>query len=788
MEAYICITNTGTTPLTGFTIFSNVDNYQTPIISNVPISNFIPPQCPYILSGVPENATILRLFCFTGETEGCCIDIPYSDGFNICDICIPLGFSDNSSPSVGAISVGHLTGGCDPNISNYYLTWFGPGTGSTQQVFTSGLGTGYGVYSIDHPLTGTTSVYLTAGQYRPVIYYIETNGIIYSLSFGAYGDCFQNNPYVILPYTATNGTGVDYEHELVFSAETRPPFTQSGTIELSGTTNYVPFRFDGNLAKKVLRIEFSGSAYPAPLQLENVLLGFEPNSNTLTFNSNQFAKDGGPNADFFTRVLCLTGLTRNAGDTLTFYIDSPFASAENFISNWSFYFDQLPTFDCTSCLLDTPKYLISGGSFSASSGTCSSTTVTFSVSGCSSTVDLNKDLYKYIFKNSGFAYPGPYGYSANANGLIPVSVNLGNGVSKDCTYDVYYSTPNQNPNDCMLMSLSAGTTALLKMYVNVENPTSTTKKIEWWWNDFPTNPVSSALWSYLQNQWSIIDGAFQSNLYTPSDYRYYNALTITIPTQGIGSPVNQCTDEPTQTYLLNKNLTTVQFTTTPSTLFSGQLIYRMTVTGGIFSTAQQQQLLNGYTACDSNNCKLSGVSEHFTQIINKVNTSVISPGNNITGPGYGQAGFPGASVGPTYYTRYPFNVIFATQTNSQSNPQGATANTSNFASVYQYQMKTYPSSGASPNSQTVISGLTADTCSSLTGKTYNPYSADSTNYRSVYQKYHFYYDIVDNPSVPLGYSIYANDILANGQVSGTQTLIATGTGSTITVLNSSYFT
>jgi hypothetical protein len=358
MNAYICITEPGsglTQPITGFTIYSNVDNYLTPLVSNVPITNFTGSSCPYVLANVPEGTTTLRLYDFGA---GCCIDIPYSDGFNICDICNPLGFSDNSSPNVGSISVGVLTGGCDPSIGQYYLVWYGPGTGSTNQVFTSASQLGiFNLPQLIHPLTGTNQVYLTAGQYRPVIQYIDLNGVVYSYAFGATGDCFLNNPLVILPYTANNGSGTgDYEHELTFSAATRPTLNQAGTIELSGNTKYVPFRFDGNLYSKQLVIEFSGSAYPTPILLENIFVGeftygppfgLFPNANQTNFYNysspnppyKQAYADG-----FFTRVLCLTGLTVNSGDTLTFYINSPYTQAAE-INEWTFHFTLLSDFD-----------------------------------------------------------------------------------------------------------------------------------------------------------------------------------------------------------------------------------------------------------------------------------------------------------------------------------------------------------------------------------------------------------------------------------------------------------
>jgi hypothetical protein len=279
---------------------------------------------------------------------------------------------------------------------------------------------------------------------------------------------------------------------------------------------------------------------------------------------------------------------------------------------------------------------------------------------------------------------------------------------------------------------------------------------------------------------------FTPNDYPSTDYRYYRALYFQAPTGTGGS--TQCNDEAYIGCFLNQNTTTATFTVTPSTVPNIN-IYKISIQGSFF--ANPQLLLNSYGPCDDANTCKSINGDQYQNIAKKVQDFISATTVNITDTGlvgFTPSPMPGKPISPDFYTKNPFQVYYPIFINSPGNPQGSTANTSNFASVYQYQMKTYPSSGASPNSQTVISGLTADTCSSLTGKTYNPYSADSTNYRSTYQKYHFYYDIVDNPNVTLGYSIYANDILSNGQPSGTQTLIATGTGSTLTIINSSYFT
>jgi hypothetical protein len=118
--------------------FSDTDNYSSPIGGPISVANLVPDNCPYLLTGVPDGTTIIRLVSTTSPF--CCVTLIVG-AFNICEVCDNLGFSNATNPSIGQLSLGYLTGSCDNNISNFYLEWYGPGTGSTQLQFTSGLGT-----------------------------------------------------------------------------------------------------------------------------------------------------------------------------------------------------------------------------------------------------------------------------------------------------------------------------------------------------------------------------------------------------------------------------------------------------------------------------------------------------------------------------------------------------------------------------------------------------------------------------------------------------------------------
>jgi hypothetical protein len=117
--------------------------------------------------------------------------------------------------------------------------------------------------------------------------------------------------------------------------------------------------------------------------------------------------------------------------------------------------------------------------------------------------------------------------------------------------------------------------------------------------------------------------------------------------------------------------------------------------------------------------------------------------------------------------------------------------TSDNINLYQYQVNTYPSSGVTtPNHfpQFLSPALSATTCIGLTGLTYNPYSADSSNFRTSYWRNLYTYVIGLTDANNDVYSIYTLPRQTNGTVSQTLTLIGTGTGSTVTVLNPTYFT
>jgi hypothetical protein len=818
MDVFICVTSTGDTNLgPNFEVYSNLSNFSA-IIATIPVASVTGANCPFLLAGVPDGTTILRL---VDPTSGCCIDVPASAGFNLCEICEPEGsidFSDKTTPNVGRISVGQLTGGCDPSFSNYFLEWYGPGTANTtNMVFTSSFGINQsGPSSFTHPLTGLTSPLLPAGQYRPIIKELEIDGTNFSWSYGAYGDCFVNKPLVVLPYTINNGSGTgDYEHEITFSSSSPNGIpTQSGTIQLSASTNFVPFRFQGGNVKDQLYIYFSGVNHNSQkLLLENILVGQTPNVNT-TFQTSTFPKYA-PNSDgFYTRVLCLTGLTRNGDNDVLLFDIVPYQPQDP--TQFQFWFTQLPTFDCTSCLFDSPQYKLSAASFSSETTTCGNTKLTFSISGCSIGIDDNKDLYKYIFKSGTTSDPG---FAYGPNGIITQELFLGDIQSTSCRYSL---DGQEDECQCLGYKYLSGCTgaAKLNMYVQTRmlggpgvGGQIGEREVRLGWKKTVVGCESaSQLYTDILNQFSY----FQTNypqINDINDINFMNVFQLTLPNALFQHQLEiSCKANALYTFFFAWNTVTWS---TFNYIQDGNEYYGFIVTGSAFDPQDVINFENGTTFTNlpcSDGVECSGSTGQWQQINDLILSQSPADGNGFRWA-LDWNGFPpivelndgvpitqSATNAPENDPNYcktttgmgtfpldPFTMSVADLYSAGAEPGTLTAVTDNVVKMYQYQLKTYPSTGSSYS--TLVQNLSANTCSSLTGKTYNPYTADTTDYRSSYWKYSYLYKFVvtDDTGPNVIYNIFSQPI-NNGIPSVTSTLIATGTGSTLTIIDSSYFT
>jgi hypothetical protein len=786
MEAFICLVNTGTTALgPTMDVYTNLDNYAASF-ATVNVADIVPPFCPYILSNVPEGATTLRL---KDPSTGCCIDVPFSDGFNLCEICDPFGFSVTTNPNVGAISVGQLTGGCDPNISNYYLEWYGPGTGSTNMIFTSGFGTNTyaGNYQWPHPLTGTSQIYLYAGQYRPVIKQVELDGEQFTSDYGAFGDCFQDDPFVVLPYTTQNGASLNqYQHCVEFNSGTNLPTNNfNGTVELSGNTNYVPYRFDAGGQADLLRIYFSGANYLTPILIESLMLGSFINSSQLTteFNVNLPSFDyktwGSPQT--FTKVLCLTGLTRSANDVLLFEI-SP-QGTESPVS-FQFCFTQLQSFDCEMCALTNSDYKIQESTVSAATGSCGSLTVQFNVSGCSTTVDQNEDLYKYIFSGSESADLGtPYG-------SVQKTVTIqGTGPT---TCEKTFPQNILNTPQCAIFNFQN------RVGLNIQT-TQTTRTVKLRGLNDPTTDDYQFVANYYNKFLEFYQQALSFNLINnnnPLVPAYWSVITCAIPNfrfileYGFNQ-YDQCNNPTGPNYFdplaANGHLIppfggpTVTVTT-GLTIVNEFEFLEVTITGGKFTENFLDTIVTQFPP--SNPCIDSSCNSNDNAF--GVNVNLVDVGLALIGSdtGLSYLSLPAGSTLITTTQPWKISSISVTQ-----NFQNLTGLTYNRLSIYQYENKTYPLTGTVGNYGVKFSE-SAITCPNITTYTFDENSGTTT--LNNYVKYHYYYlakfqDVESSTK----YDLLSVPILPNGQPNLNTAPILIGSGNTVgndfTVINGSYF-
>jgi hypothetical protein len=798
MTAYICLTFTGTslTPLgPTMNIYSNVDNYSS-IIETAPLSGLTGDSCPYLVTNVPDGTETIRL---TDPLSSCCIDIPFSDGFNLCDICDPLGFDGDTNPNVGSISVGNLTGSCDSNITDYYLEWYGPGTGSTILVATSGNGStpSSGPYSYTHPLTGDSKIYLYPGEYRPVIRQMNINGGMFSYQYGAYGDCFKNSPLVVLPYTISNGSAAPepYQHCIELNSNGTQPST--GLVQLSATTKYVPFRFDGGDQADLLSVYFSGTSYPTPILIESIAIGYQAGTTLLNTefdmtSSNINYKTFGDSGTF-TKVLCLTGLTRSANDVLLFDIRPQGLQPRDF----TFCFTQLSTFDCEMCALTEPYYKIITNTVSAITGNCGATQVTFNVSGCSSSVDVNEDLYKYIFSGSSSALVN------DAYGSVSKTINL------TTTGPIGCNTQNFNylgtiPPECFLGNFTSN---INLPYQNTSNGTTRTIKIAaksdgggpgnpWWqyqetilasFNSTRSQAVSLGFIGFnplLLNYWSTMTlwlprlerNFFRNFFFSPvcwdnsQDFAYNSSLNAY-------EPIQRTNDVPFHFAANSVNLT-----------LNNSGLYRiLTITGANLAANPTTTIIPSEyptSPCIDGTCNTIG-DNVFTNVKNFISNSINDTTYNTT-----DIDFELSITGDTYNKfAYNLNPWSFSVINEVSTASVTAATTYNKISMYQYENKTFPLTGTSGNYGVRVA-QTATTCPNLLTYTFDENSGTTT--LNNYVRYNYLYNVtyIDNAD-NTKYQLLATPILSNGQPNTTTPQILVGSGTTnpsnFTVIDGAYF-
>lgn len=431
----------------GFSIYTNIDGFITPIAQNVPSSElFAPPlgECPFTITNVPSGSTQLLIIDQCNSTVSSSISINFSASissatsslidttccYSLIDIescgtgssswCSEcnIGFDIINLSPVGRIIAGDLQSSCG-TVTDYVIGWYRNGDYSSPSILT-GVGTNFS-YEFTHPLDSSTGPLVLDGNYEGIIHDIIIDGVQYSNYESGSGigqpipfeSCF--GTMVVAPFNCANGTfSLPYSHQISFTAAgnnlTPPPV--SATYLLSSSTDYFAYKFNPfSQVADELEIKFiSGdpnsttnpTLYSNPIYLEKLQVGAGLSTNIDTLSNvlnNTYPKTYGYYNKLYKRVLTLTeSLERKTGDKLEITV-TPLGAE----TSWNLQMQCLDEFDCTDCHFDNnpPRKIqsitlsrntgnISNPDCPGTTGSCATQELNMMISGCST---INTDLF-----------------------------------------------------------------------------------------------------------------------------------------------------------------------------------------------------------------------------------------------------------------------------------------------------------------------------------------------------------------------------------------------------------
>jgi hypothetical protein len=742
-SAITCLTYTGNTTLGGvLNLYSDYDGFLIPFQTSVSLSTITGNNCPYYLNNVPIGTTKIRIKdtltgCF------CDLDLP-SDLCLVCD----LNFDSYSGTSVGRITVGDLTGTCDPSITDYRVFWYETGD-TVNPVVITGFGTEFQPYSFTHPLTNTSAVLVTPGTYKPVIDKIKIDGVTFSNTGGtntiqADLNCFETQLVTIEPFTCTNGNSSDdilYEHRINFfgSSSGTIPQTLSGDFIFTGSSNYLAWKFKGFDVEDRIRLIYSGSAYSEPLLIEDIKIGSNLDSSNFDLSLLPKSAATTTNTVYVKKVTCLTGITRNNGDFIRIEVEP---NQSNPQTSWDFYCTCLNSFNQDSCVVNNiPNKIVLSG-LSKTFNSCNETLFTVPISSCT----INDDVSKYLFST-----PTPISeikstyltnqiYTNGAGGIQSYGITLKlNSLDFDFNYTPYSPfVCDQSGYYITFMKYVSGTTGIID--IEFENVTD----FNTYYNSFLTLQNNSL--GSLGGNCATSPGPFSGTPYDPSDIRYYRYYNLIIP----GAVNNEnCGD------LLTPSTYYIHTSTQVTTGYTGNYLLRFTM----------PTITNGLTYDPV--CNLSGYVQ--STFVNTINDDSTGTTNNYTGT---------TNLG-VKYTEPFFSLSYLCSGVTSST--GTTLSLSLFYPKYLNETIVY--TGVSP---TLVPSLSGETFYfDLTKFKFN----NLLNNLGYYSKYGAYYKLIlNNPLDFRDFEIYTTDI-STGEPTGPEILIYgyTGVTSAYTVYQPSYF-
>ena len=711
-SASTCLTDLGTVVLGGtFNIYSNVDNYTSPFQTNVTYSQLFGPLCPYVMGNVPNGTNTIRII---DTLSKCCATLELLSN-DLCTTC-ELSFDSYQTSNIGIIVAGELTGSCENDITDYKIFWYGPNS-STNLAFTSGYGSTFSPYDLTHPLVGINSPMVESGTYIPVIDKVKLNGLNYSQTGGtgyiqAELECFNATTVNVQPFTCNNGTVPlpnDYTHRVNFSAAAAGtvPLTLQSTFDLDITTNYFSWKFKADGITDSLKITFYGSAYSNPIILEYWTIGGQnitSNINLLTFPKS------GQTSQYLSKVTSLTSLTRSLGDYLILEV---IPNQSNTQTTWDFYFTCMDTFNCNLCLygyLNTP-YKIQSSSITGLTGSCSSMTVSFNVSGCTSSAITDSDIYKYQVTSASGNITATQFNSVQANNSTGLLLRQTTQLDWDFTYcglsyNVYTSPPTCSPSN----------TNTIKFVKENTGPSGQgVIKMEF-------SSLSDLI--HYKSSYDLLL-PYSGTPSNPADPNYYRFFTLYIPKNA--TPSTNCGDT---TAILGYDIHYSSIVTTGTT--GG--IYTLNITMPTISNG-----LPPFDPCDIN-CQYY-VDTYFPLFINGSSTGATNVENFTTNTGSKYVKPFGSSL---QFVEVPPTVV------SASTIEG-------YYYLNNYLNSTVPFSGSS-SPYTQIPSLSALTCNNFTS-----IGTSAGSYQSVYV-YSYRVELTD-PNNVKSFRILASPIV-NGVFSG----------------------
>ena len=665
-------------------------------------------NCPYTFQ-VPDGTTTVRVY---DPSIYCYVDFEVLDN-NLCTTC-DLNFNTFTSPSIGNIIAGDITGSCDASISNYLIKWYDVTNPLTPVYkFSSGKGTMFQPYDKIHPLTGTSSVLATSGTYEARLDKVDINGLVFSIS-GESGtilaelDCLST--FDIQALTCDNGGTSDlpqYIHKFDYSASTggNVPDPLTTTFRLSAGAKYFPWKFKGFTIPDKIKLTLSGTAYSVPIILEYWEVG---QTNTTTYNPTTFPKSANT-TNFFGKVTTLTGLTINEGDNIFIEV---IPSTTNNQTSWTFYCGCLDTVDCDICLPNPITF--TGGQITYTNPIIESSIVMldsgcgffpkYSISGCSMDSITGTTLHKY---SGNFQNNAGFGQGSSDLILYGPGGSWGTGLIYTNQISCYQSQSDYTPSCANLGS---------EFYVTYEK-TSGLFKI----TSNSLTPISE-YYSKYRTLVSPFVTSFSGDNTNVEYYRYFilnnTKVTGTTPC-GDGTPEGN----------LYFHISSIVTTGTTGGDYFIEFTMPTTSTGMTYSTCDLQ--------CNT----------LMTQIVNVVNA-------NSTGSSYNYT--TTSNVGS-----YKINPVSRIIRLFQSAPASSTGFTSSGGWYTTFtQNETIPASGSSYTIIPELSGLTCPNLSDIATETYIGSTILQHSYNFLYNWEFF--DPTSPTTLKQNYRIFARQVTKNG--------------------------